>query len=120
MLSKFEEDKLIEDGSAKIENIISATSIEDVYNKFKECTSRLQELGLHTFDEISQEDFTDPEENEVEFILPLSIQPTVEGDDGETELCLVFNYILENGLYSIFADVDFFLDETNEILKIQE
>lgn len=121
MLTRAEEDKFIEDGSAKIEDIISATSFDDVFAKFKECISRLEKIGLNTFNEISQEDFTDPTDDaEVDFILPLFVEPKDEVDDGSTQLCLIFNYSKVDDLYSIFADVDFFVDDMYEALKVEE
>jgi len=121
MLTRAEEDKLIEDGSVKIENISSATSISDLVEKFNECIKNLNDVGLFIVHEIKPEDFDIPEEDDdVEFILPLILQPVADGEDNETELCLIFNYSLENGIYSIFADVDFFIDEADELLKVQE
>lgn len=105
MLTSQQEDEFIEQASAKLEYIDSAESIRQVYQQFQSAVKIINDLGLQIANEITEDDFIIPEDDsEVEFVVPL-----YSGED-ESELYFIFNYSIENGIYTIFTDVDFYVD----------
>lgn len=115
MLTIEQEDQLIVDVSAALEEIHSASSIDEVYQRFLEAVAKVKSHNLHLLSNVTIDDFSEPgNDEEVEFVLPLmwTIAPDdiKEESDQETDLNLIFNYAKASGVYMIFADIDFYSD----------
>lgn len=94
------------------------SSLDKVYDVFKEVEEYVESLGLTPEHEISETDFDDIEVidlsnedqlNEVRFELPLMF------DNSPHELVLEFSYQhVEENEYAIWVDVDFYLEDDND------